>query len=61
MTAHDHNPILGLYGTPRAAIRSRVSARAMTMPPSAEQEDPAKIGNSIVSLTCLKDHKQTSR
>ncbi|MBX4869889.1 MULTISPECIES: hypothetical protein [Rhizobium] len=61
MTSHDHNPILGLYGTPRAAIRSRVSARAKAMPPSAEQDDPAKIGNSIVSLICLKDHRQTSR
>ncbi|AGS25605.1 hypothetical protein [Rhizobium etli] len=61
MTAHDHNPILGLYGTPRAVIRSRVSARAQPMPASSEQEDPAKIGNSIVSLTSLKDHKQTSR
>lgn len=61
MTSHDHNPILGLYGTPRAIIRSRVSARAQVTPPSSEQDDPAKIGNSIVSLTCLKDHKQTSR
>ncbi|PDT15134.1 hypothetical protein CO670_19095 [Rhizobium sp. J15] len=61
MSDHDHNPILGLYGTPRAIIRSRISERAKTMPPSPEQDDPAKIGNSIVSLTCLKDHKQTSR
>ncbi|MBX5132991.1 hypothetical protein HJB79_11395 [Rhizobium lentis] len=61
MTVHDHNPILGLYGTPRAIIRSRVSERAKAVPPSAEQEDSAKIGNSIVSLICLKDHKQTSR
>ncbi|MBX4911882.1 MULTISPECIES: hypothetical protein [Rhizobium] len=61
MTVHDHNPILGLYGTPRAIIRSRVSERAKAVAPSAEQEDPAKIGNSIVSLICLKDHKQTSR
>ncbi|HWT57643.1 MAG TPA: hypothetical protein VN284_07295 [Rhizobium sp.] len=61
MTVHDHNPILGLYGTPRATIRSRVSARAKEMVPPCEQDDPAKIGNSIVSLTCLKDHKQTSR
>ncbi|MBY5530987.1 hypothetical protein GR210_13110 [Rhizobium leguminosarum] len=35
--------------------------RAKTMPPSPEQDDPAKIGNSIVSLTCIKDHEQTSR
>ncbi|AHG50129.1 hypothetical protein RLEG12_00580 (plasmid) [Rhizobium leguminosarum bv. trifolii CB782] len=61
MTAHDHNPILGLYGTPRAVIRSRVSARAKAIPSSSEQDDPAKIGNSIVSLTCLKDHDRTSR
>ena len=61
MSDHDHNPILGLYGTPRAIIRSRRSERAKTMPPSPEQDDAAKIGNSIVSLTCLKDHKQTSR
>lgn len=25
MAAHDHNPILDLYGTPRATIGSRVS------------------------------------
>ncbi|EJZ22920.1 hypothetical protein NE852_30160 (plasmid) [Rhizobium sp. Pop5] len=61
MTAHDHNPILVLYGTPRAAIRSRVSARAKAIPSSSERDDPAKIGNSIVSLTCLKDHEPTSR
>ncbi|ASR09898.1 hypothetical protein CHY08_22510 (plasmid) [Rhizobium leguminosarum bv. viciae] len=61
MSDHDHNPILGLYGTPGAAIRSRISERAKAMPPSPEQDDPAKIGNSIVSLTCLKDQKQTSR
>ncbi|RUM25803.1 hypothetical protein EFQ99_05725 [Rhizobium vallis] len=61
MTSHGHNPILSLYGTPRAAIRSRVSARAQVTAPSCEQDDPAKIGNSIVNLTCLKDHKQTSR
>ncbi|EJT01182.1 hypothetical protein [Rhizobium sp. CCGE 510] len=61
MTAHDRNPILRLYGTPRAVIRSRVSARAEKMPASSEQDDPAKIGNSMVSLICLKDHMQTSR
>ncbi|MFF0923705.1 hypothetical protein ACFYE9_31300 [Rhizobium leguminosarum] len=27
MSDHDHNPILDLYGTPRATIRSRVGAR----------------------------------
>jgi hypothetical protein len=42
-------------------IRSRVSERAKPMPPSPEQDDPAKIGNSIVSVICLKDHKQTNR
>ncbi|GLR62001.1 hypothetical protein [Rhizobium indigoferae] len=61
MASHRHNPILDLYGTPRATIRSRVSPRARTMPPLYEQDDPAKIGSSIVSLTCLKDHEQTSR
>ncbi|MBX4927436.1 hypothetical protein [Rhizobium binae] len=61
MTTHDHNPVLGLYGTPRAVIRSRVSARAKPTPAPSEQDDPAKIGNSIVSLTSLKDQKQTSR
>ncbi|EJC80714.1 hypothetical protein Rleg4DRAFT_2357 [Rhizobium leguminosarum bv. trifolii WSM2297] len=61
MAAHDHNPILSLYGTPRAAIRSRVSARAKPMALASEQDDPANIGNSIVSLTCLKYHKETSR
>lgn len=48
MTVHDHNPIFGLYGTQRATIRSHGSARAKAVPPSSEQEDPAKIGNSIV-------------
>ncbi|MBY5494405.1 hypothetical protein ACCS70_24335 [Rhizobium ruizarguesonis] len=62
MAAHGHNPILDLYGTQRAIIRSRVSARAKaTTPPPSDQDDPAKIGSSIVSLTCLKDHEQTSR
>lgn len=60
MAAHGHNPILDLYGTPRATIRSRVSARQGHAAPS-DQDDPAKIGSSIVSLTCLKDHEQTSR
>ncbi|MBY5848288.1 hypothetical protein GR239_32680 [Rhizobium leguminosarum] len=62
MAAHGHNPILDLYGTQRAIIRSRVSERAKaTTPPPSDQDDPAKIGSSIVSLTCLKDHEQTSR
>lgn len=61
MAVHGHNPILDLYGTPRATIRSRVSARAKAMPSPPDQDDPAKIGSSIVSLTCLKDHEQTSR
>ena len=61
MTNHDHNPLLCLYGTPRAVIHSRVSARAKTAPPVSEQDDPEKIGSSIVNLTCLKDHKTTSR
>lgn len=61
MAAHGHNPILDLYGTPRATIRSRVSARAKATPPPSDQDDPAKIGSSIVSLPCLKDHEQTSR
>ncbi|WP_168318727.1 MULTISPECIES: hypothetical protein [Rhizobium] len=57
MSDHDHNPILGLYGTPRADIRSRISERAGTMPPLYDHDDPAKIG----SLTRLKNHQQTSR
>lgn len=61
MAAHGHNPILDLYGTQRATIRSRVSARAKATPPPSDQDDPAKIGNSIVSLTWVKDHKQTRR
>ncbi|ASS60249.1 hypothetical protein E0H35_36675 [Rhizobium leguminosarum bv. viciae] len=61
MSDHDHNPILGLYGTPRADIRSRISERAGTMPPLYDHDDPAKIGSSIVSLTRLKNHQQTSR
>ncbi|AUW47389.1 hypothetical protein [Rhizobium leguminosarum] len=49
-------PILGLYGTPRATIGSRgVDAKAK--PPPSDQDDPAKIGR----LTCLNDHEQTSR
>ncbi len=61
MTSHDHNPLLGLYGTPRAAIHTRISARARSTQPPCEQEDPEKIGSSIINLTCLKDHKTTSR
>ncbi|RWX23186.1 hypothetical protein [Rhizobium leguminosarum] len=61
MAVHGHNPILDLYCTPRATIRSRVSAHAKTMPRHSEQDDPTKIGNSTVSLTCVKDHKQTRR
>ncbi|WP_064682906.1 hypothetical protein [Rhizobium bangladeshense] len=61
MSAHDHNPILSLYGTSRTAIRSRISERAKTMPPSPEQDVPPKIANSIVSLTGVKDHQQTGR
>ncbi|MBX5177229.1 hypothetical protein HJB77_13260 [Rhizobium lentis] len=61
MAAHGHVPILDLYGTPRAIIRSRVSARATTTPLPSDQDDPAKIGSSIISLTCFKDHEQTSR
>ncbi|MBB3136693.1 hypothetical protein FHS26_004450 [Rhizobium pisi] len=57
MSDHDHNPILGLYGTPRADIRSRISERAGTMPPLYDHDDPAKIGSS----TRLKNHQQTSR
>ncbi|PDS40407.1 hypothetical protein CO662_37005 [Rhizobium anhuiense] len=60
MAAHGHNPILDLYGTPRAAIRSRVSARAKALPPPSDQDDPAKIGNCMVSLTSLKDQPTTS-
>ncbi|MBY2950696.1 hypothetical protein [Rhizobium leguminosarum] len=51
MAAHGHVPILDLYGTPRAT----------TTPLPSDQDDPAKIGSSIVSLTCFKDHEQTSR
>jgi len=62
MSTHDHNPLLGLYGTPRAVIHSRISARTTkTTTPVGEQEDASKIGNSIVSLICLKDQKPTSR
>ncbi|MGZ2386114.1 hypothetical protein [Rhizobium brockwellii] len=61
MAVHGHNSILDLYGTPRAAILSRMSEHAKTMPPSPEQDDPTKIGNAIVSLTCVKDHKHTRR
>ncbi|WP_416067804.1 hypothetical protein ACK9YZ_23675 [Rhizobium sp. ZK1] len=61
MTNHDHNALLELYGTPRAVIHSRVSIRARAAPPACEQEDPARIGSSIVSLICLKDHNPTSR
>ncbi len=60
MTTHDHNPLLGLYGTPRAVIHSRVSARtSKTTNPASEQEDAQKMGNS--NLICLKDQKPTSR
>ena len=62
MSTHDHNPLLGLYGTPRSVIHSRVSSRSSkTVTPVSEQEDSGKIGSSIVSLNCLKDQKPTSR
>ncbi|WP_431673598.1 hypothetical protein [Rhizobium leguminosarum] len=61
MAVHGHNPILDLYCTPRATIRSRVSGACQDDAPSPEQDDPTKIGNSTVSLTCVKDHKQTRR
>ncbi|NLS21412.1 hypothetical protein HGP16_33535 [Rhizobium sp. P40RR-XXII] len=64
MTTHNHNPLLTLYGTPRAVIRARVSVRAKPIESSSEhseQENTEKIGNSIVSLTSLKDHLRTSR
>ncbi|WP_223216466.1 hypothetical protein [Rhizobium mesosinicum] len=61
MANHDHNALLELYGTPRAVIHARVSIRARSAPPACEQEDPARIGSSIVSLICLKDHNPTSR
>jgi len=61
MSSHDHNALLSLYGTPRAVIRKRVSARAKIAPPVREEDDPEKLGSSIVNLTCLKDHETTSR
>ncbi|WP_168880161.1 hypothetical protein [Rhizobium sp. P28RR-XV] len=61
MTDHNHNPLLTLYGTPRAVIHARVSIRAKPIQPAAEQENTEKIGNSIVSLTSLKDHLRTTR
>lgn len=59
MAAHGHNPILDLYGTPRHHTIACVGAPRPRRP--SDQDDPAKIGSSIVSLTCLKDHEQTSR
>ncbi|MDM9623398.1 hypothetical protein A6U87_25815 [Rhizobium sp. AC44/96] len=62
MSTHDHNPLLGLYGTPRSVIHSRVSSRSSkTVTPVSEQEDPEKIGSSMISLTSLKDQSTTSR
>ncbi|WFU13387.1 hypothetical protein QA646_29740 (plasmid) [Rhizobium sp. CB3090] len=61
MINREHNPLLALYGTPRAVVHSRVSARAKAMAPSCDQDDPEKIGNPVVSLTSLKDHKSESR
>lgn len=62
MSTHDHNPLLGLYGTPRSVIHSRVSSRSSkTVTPVSEQEDPEKIGVSMISLTSLKDQSTTSR
>lgn len=61
MSAHDHDPLLALYGLPRSVVHSRVSVRAKPVAPECEREEPEKIGNSMMSLTALKDHRTTSR
>jgi len=61
MTTHDHNPLLALYGVPRAVVHSRVSVRAKPIAAESEQTDAEKIGNSMVSLIGLQDQKPTSR
>ena len=61
MTAHGHNPLLGLYGMPRSVVHSRVSVRAKSLPPGCNGDEPEKIGSAIVSLTSLKDDEPSRR
>lgn len=61
MSNHEHNPLLALYGAPRAVIHSRVSARNKQDAPQSEQDDSEKIGNCMISLTSLKDQPTTRR
>ncbi|MBY5369153.1 hypothetical protein [Rhizobium leguminosarum] len=61
MTTHDHDPLLALYGIPRAVVHSRVSVRAKPVTPDPEKGDAEKMGNSMISLIGLKEQKPTSR
>jgi len=61
MSNRDHDPLLALYGVPRAVVHSRVSVRAKPASADSERDEPEKIGTAMVSLTSLKDHRTTSR
>ncbi|AVA26323.1 MULTISPECIES: hypothetical protein [unclassified Rhizobium] len=61
MTGHDQNPLLRLYGNPRAIVHTRVAARAHPLPSTREEDSLEKLGNSMASLISLKDHNTASR
>ncbi|CDM60038.1 MULTISPECIES: hypothetical protein [Rhizobium] len=62
MSTRDTNPLMSLYGTPRSVVHTRVSVRAkMPVTAGEEKEDTEKLGQAMISLTCLKDHSTTSR
>ncbi|AJD46106.1 hypothetical protein C9413_22720 [Rhizobium sp. SEMIA 4085] len=62
MSKRDTNPLISLYGTPRSVVHTRVSVRAK-MPVTADEEkdDSERLGQAMISLTCLKDQSTTSR
>ncbi|MFS8115098.1 hypothetical protein QD460_25505 [Rhizobium jaguaris] len=60
MSTHDNNPLLGLYGTPRAVVHKRTSVRAKPLGSPEEQDNPEKLGLSMISLTSLKDHNESN-
>ncbi|NKM09165.1 hypothetical protein GFM29_36410 [Rhizobium leguminosarum bv. viciae] len=61
MSNHEHNPLIAMYGVPRAVIHSRVSARNKRQAPRSEGDGSEKIGNCMISLISLKGQPTTSR
>ncbi|QKK28002.1 hypothetical protein [Rhizobium hidalgonense] len=61
MSDHEYNPLVALYGVPRAVIHPRVSARNQQEAPQSEEDGSEKIGNCMFSLISLKDQSTTGR